>query len=350
MTWDAFDCLREEFMQKIGKTVSVVAVLTFCVFSTAWAQPRQILNPLRNIGDSIRNANRTVEADPNKEYRLTEAEGPYLILAAALSGPTARKDAHDLALEFRSRYRWNAYVFEKNFTRDANRDFGQVRNSHSRMTLQYSNRGETQFVVLIGNFPSLEDNQFKRTLEEVRRSQPESLKGRTSVAAFSLPMAFGLANPSLPPEHQRGTVDAFVEALNKNRPRSLLQNPRRYTVHIATFSGRAVMDPKDIRAIEEGRNSFDQQVSALEIGEQAAAKLCQILHARGIEAYEFHDRSASIVTVGSFDQPGRQMPDGTMVPDPRIQQIIQQFQGQVIDGIQCSPQPRLIEVPRVARR
>jgi len=342
-------------MQKIGKTVLVqavvIAILTFCMFSTAWAQhPRPILNPLRNIGDSLRNANRTVEADPNKEYRLTEAEGPYLILAAALSGPTARKDARDLVLEFRSRYKWNAYVFEKNFARDANRDFGQARNFHSRTTMQYSNRGDTQFVVLIGNFPSLEDNQFKRTLDEVRKCEPESLKGRTSVAAFSTPMAMGVANPSLPPEHQRGTVDTFVESLNKSRPHSLLRNPRRYTVHIATFSGRAVMDPKDIRAIEKGKDAFDHQVSALEIGGQAAAELCRFLRERGFEAYEFHEKFSSIVTVGSFDQPGRQMPDGTMVPCSGIQQIIQQFQGQVINGIQCSPQPRLIEVPRVARR
>ena len=342
-------------MPKTGNTISiqavVVAILTFCVCSTAWAQPRTILNPLRNIGDSLRNVNRTVEADPNKEYRLTEAEGPYLILAAALSGPTARQDANALVLEFRSRYKWNAYVFEKNFARDANRDFGQqARNSHSRTTFQYSNRGETQFVVLVGNFPSLEDNQFRRTLEEVRRSQPESLKDKTSVAAFSTPMAMGVSNPSLPSEHQQGIADPFIESINRDSAYSLLRNPRRYTVQIATFTGRAIMEPQDIRAIEEGRSSFDRDVSALEIVGQRAAELCKFLRDRGFEAYEFHDRFSSIVTVGSFDQPGRPMPNGTMVPDPHIQQLIQQFQGQVINGIQCSPQPRLIEVPRVARR
>lgn len=152
----------------------------------------------------------------------------------------------------------------------------------------------------------------------------------------------------LPTEHQRGTVDAFVESINRDSAHSLLLNPRRYTIQIASFTGRGIIDPAEIRAIESGRHAFDQEESALEMGARAAAELCRILRERGVEAYEFHDRFASIVTVGSFDQPGRRLPDGTMVPDPEIQRLIQQFQGQVINGIQCSP--RLIEVPRAAVR
>ena len=342
------------FMQKFGQAflvqAIVAALLTGCAFSTAWAQQtsRPLLDPLRNVGNSLRNigGGKTVEADPNKEYRLTETDGPYLILAVTLVGPTAQKDARELVLELRSKHRWNAYMFEKNFTRDANRDFGQTKGA-----IRYRIQGETQFVVLVGNFPSLEDNQFKRTLDEIRKTQPESLKGKTSVAAFSFPNAYGVANPMVPPVHQHGTIDPFIEAINKNRPFSLLKNPRRYTVNIATFTGRAIMEPEAIRAIESGKNSqFDRQVSALEMGEQAAIELCRILRAQGVEAYEFHDKHASIVTIGSFDQPGKMMPDGTMVQDPHIQQIIQHYQGKVINGMRCVPQPRLIEVPRVAHR
>jgi len=326
--------------------IILVAILMACASLTVWAQPsRPILDPLKNLGNSVRNIGKTVEADPNKEYKLTDTDGPYLILAAALTGPTARQDAHSLVLELRSRYKWNAFVFEKDFTRDVNQVLGQARRQ-----IKFNKPPETQFAVLIGNFPSLEDNQFKKTLDEVRRTQPESLKGKTSVAAFSFPMAYGLANPMLPPESRQGTIDTFVESLNKNRPYSLLQNPRRYTVQIAALTGRTVVDPKTIQAIESGRNSFDREESALETVGQAAADLCKVLRAQGVEAYEFHDRFGSIVTVGSFDQPGRQTPDGIMVMDPRIQQIIQQYQGRSINGVQCSTQPRLIEVPRVARR
>ena len=347
-------------MQKFGKTLlvqlGIVAMFMVGTFSMAWAQQTKLVpNPLRNLSNPIRNMGKTVEADPNKEYVLTEVEGPYLILAAALSGPTARQDANTLVLELRSKHRWNAYVFEKNFARDANKDFGQTRG-----TMKYINQGSTQFVVLVGNFPSLEDNQFKRTLEEVRKVQPESLKGKTSVAAFSFPNAYGLANPMLPQEHQHGVVDHFIAEINKDSDYSLLRNPRRYTVQIVAFTGRVVVDPKDIRAIEEGRNSFDRDVSTLEFVGQRATELCKFLRDRGVDAYEFHDRFSSIVTVGSFDQPGKQMPNGTMVPDPHIQQIIQQYKGQTIiiqqhegkttNSVQCSSQPRLIEVPRVARR
>ena len=338
-------------MQPFGKTFLVpsivVAILTVGLGSGAWAQQQQsrpFLDPLRNFGNALRNPSGTVEADPKKEYLLTETEGPYLILATTLLGPTARQDAHNLVLEFRSKFRWNAYVFEMDFARNANQDFGQARG------IAYRKNPDPQFAVVIGNFPSLEDHQLLKTVEEVRRCEPESLKGKTSIGAFSLRMAYGLANPLLPPAKQRGTVDAFVESLNKDTPFSLLQNPRRYTVLIAKFEGRGVMKPNEIRAIESGRNSFDPDESALAIMGRAAAELCRILRSHGWEAYEFHDRYSSIVTIGGFDQPNRQLPNGTMVPDPQIQQIIQQYKGRMINGYQCSPEPILIEVPRVARR
>ena len=331
-------------MRKFEKTFAVlliaITVLTACAFSTAWTQTRP-LEPFRNIGDSLRNIGKTVEADRNKEYRLTESEGPYLILATALSGPTAREDANALVLELRSKYKWNAFVFEKDFTHDAKQGYGQAR-------VRLNKPPETQFAVLIGNFSSLEDNQFKKTLEDVRKCRPESLRAKTSVTAFSFPMAYGLANPMMPMEQE--TIDDFLVSLNKDSAYSLLRNPRRYTVQIATFTGRAVIDPKNIRAIESGKTSFDQEESALAMAGRAAIELCNFLRSHGVEAYEFHDRHASIVSVGSFDQPGRQLPNGMMVEDPYIQRIKQQYQGQIINRIQCDRQPRLIEVPRTARR
>ena len=331
-------------MQKFRKTLVqsiVIAMLAVCASSTVWTQTRT-LEPFRNIGESLRNIGRTVEADQNKEYSLTEAAGPFLIFATALAGPTARQDANALVLELRSKYKWNAFVFEKDFTNTTKQAYRQT-------GVRPIRQPETQFAVLIGNFTSLEDNQFKKTLEDVRKCQPESLKGKTSTTAFSFPMAYGLANPMSPTDMQRGTVDDFIVSINGG-PYSLLRNPRRYTVQIATFMGRAVVDPQNIRAIEAGKTSFDQEESALAIAGRAAIDMCNFLRAHGVEAYDFHDRHSSIVTVGSFDQSGRQLPDGTMVADPFIQQIMQQYQGQVINKIQCDRQPRLIEVPRVARK
>jgi len=329
-------------------TVAMAVLLTS---TTAVAQMRPL--------DFFRNIGRTVEADPNKEYLLTETEGPFLIFVAAFSGPTARQDAHSLVLELRRTHRWHAYMYEKTFERDINRDFRQLRSPSSRTTLRYQNsNAQTEFAVLVGNFPSLEDRQYERTLAEVNQKLPELLQARPSATRFAI--AFGLANPFLPSEAQRGFVDPLIESINKNRPFSLLRNPRRYTVQIATFTGHATYEGDRVRSVGgvDRTAVFGQKMSELEMGEQATVRLTRALRERGIEAYEFHDRNASFVTVGSFDHHSRRMPDGTVVLDPQIQHIKQQFQGRVegtsyipviIDGIECDMLPRVIEVPRVRR-
>ena len=296
-----------------------------------------------------------VEADPRKAYALTETEGPYLIFVTSFFGPTAPQDAHSLVLELRKSFKWHAYVFEKTFEHDASKDFGHMRSSGPRAKPKYLNPGRgTEYAVVIGNFPSLEDRQFKKTLEDVRKCQPSSLKNKAPGTTYSL--SFGLANPLLA---QVGTVDPFVKSFNEERPFSLLRNPYRYTVQIATFTPRAYMKPDEIKAIEEGKRSFsNRQVSDLEMGEQAAAKLCQTLRKQGVEAYEFHDRYSSIVTVGGFDQHTPLMLDGRGSTNPQVQRTIERFQARmsgasfnpvIVAGIPCDAEPKVVEVPRVRR-
>jgi hypothetical protein len=200
----------------------------------------------------------------------------------------------------------------------------------------------------------MDDKQFGKTLAEVQKCQPATLKGKGSETPFA--MAFGLSNPMLPPEYQRGVVDDFVESLNKDRSYSLLRNQHRYTVQIATFTGTVVMKSSELN---KHNTANSKKMTDLEKGEKAAVALCKALRSRGIEAYEFHDRYCSIVTIGGFDQPARQLANGTLVPDPQIQQIIQRYQAQkvgnstkivVVDGIECDPLPVIIEVPRQRHR
>ncbi|MDR0327408.1 MAG: hypothetical protein LBI05_03830 [Planctomycetaceae bacterium] len=303
----------------------------------------------------FRNLVKPVEADPQKEYLLTEMEGPYLIFAAAFSGPNAKQEAHALVMEFRKTRKWNAFVYEKNFVFDVNQDFNQARNPYSGKTVKYRTaNGGTEFAVVIGNFTSIEDKQFEKTLAEVRKWQPASPQGKSSATPCS--MAFGLQNPILPPENQRGIVDDFIQSINEKRPYTLLKNPKRYTVQIATFTGRTVFE-KSASALDKISFSKTKKTD-LEMGEQAAVALCKALREQGVEAYEFHDRYASIVTVGSFNQHSQRLPNGTTAVDPEVQQIIQRYQGQVtgnsykpviINHIECDLQPHVIEVPRVRR-
>jgi hypothetical protein len=49
------------------------------------------------------------------------------------------------------------------------------------------------------------------------------------------------------------------------------------------------------------------------------------LRERGIEAYEFHDRTESIVTIGSFESEGTLLPNGTVEINPEMFKIVQQY-------------------------
>ena len=49
------------------------------------------------------------------------------------------------------------------------------------------------------------------------------------------------------------------------------------------------------------------------------------LRAQGVEAYQFHDRSRSLVTIGSFDTLGRELPDGRFEYDAEIRQVMKEF-------------------------
>ena len=84
------------------------------------------------------------------------------------------------------------------------------------------------------------------------------------------------------------------------------------------------------------------------------------LRKKGHEAYEFHDRYQSLVTVGSFMELGRETAAGIQLTPP-IQRIMNTFKGkqrqvpglaaptttsQPIAGVPLDLQPAPIEVPK----
>jgi hypothetical protein len=142
--------------------------------------------------------------------------------------------------------------------------------------------------------------------------------------------AFFTRNPLLPPEFfvPKG-VDPFVAKMNEGVEHSLLDCPGRYTVQVATFRGKTILQTS---AVEETRQtSFwnrrkkaDDRNPLVEAAENAHL-LAEELRGHGFEAYEFHDRTESIVTIGSFAQAGQSLPDGRTVPAPAVQRIIETF-------------------------
>ena len=116
--------------------------------------------------------------------KLMPEHGPWLILAATLSGEDAEQQATELANEIRRDLRLTSYILEKSFdnsgvlgstTQLVNELDGST--TQYRAWTQYANgNSEKVFAVLVGEFSSTEDPRIKPTLEKIRRADPKSLK------------------------------------------------------------------------------------------------------------------------------------------------------------------------------
>jgi hypothetical protein len=110
-------------------------------------------------------------------------------------------------------------------------------------------------------------------------------------------------------------------------PHSLLDCPGKYSVQVATFKGSVIIKQSEIAAVEHGK----ELPSKLADAAMNAHKLTEALRILGYDAYEFHDRQASIVCVGSFDSVGTPRSDGKIEIDPRIHTIMKVFGAKPVD-------------------
>lgn len=303
-----------------------------------------------------------VEADPNKTYALSQDHGPWVILACTFSGDHAKQQASDLVYELRKKYKLAAYVYEKEF------DYGQqvtgrgVDRYNEPVRMRYQRGSEVhEIAVMVGDFSSIDDPEAQKTLQDLKYATPECLdlkKGKQtnqSLAALRLiqkeihsaigsekkkrgPMghAFLTTNPLLPKDYYAPKgVDKLVLAMNEGNRYSLLDCPGKYTVQVAHFTGNVIIDQKAIQAVEQGRKSFKSGL--IEAGEKAET-LAEALRLKGYEAYVFHDRSASLVTVGSFESAGTPRADGKTEINPEVHALMKRFAAEQLPGGQMKPQ------------
>lgn len=333
------------------------------------------------------NVFKRVEADPDKDYKLTENEGPWMIMAASFSGAEAMSQARELVYELRSRYKLPAYTHDMQFDYSQGPDNHAEGSSAAGPRYRYRLDKHYEVAVLVGNYPSVDDPEAQRVLKKIKYMQPECMqlekrvkegkKDSRTLGAFRLaqlavyevagsakrakgPMghAFITKNPLLPDTYfVPPGVDELVEEINKPVKYSLLDCPGRYSCRVATFTGAVLIDPLDIRAVEEGRGKLPSRLAE---AAERAHKLTMALRAEGIEAYEFHDRYSSIVTVGSFDWVWKTDEQGRTVMNPAVEEVINTFgveqkgtvqpgsaaQVRSKDGIPFDILPVPIEVPR----
>ncbi|MBR4103869.1 MAG: hypothetical protein IKK39_07385, partial [Thermoguttaceae bacterium] len=199
-----------------------------------------------------------VEADPKKDYFLKDSDGNWLAMAAKFSDEKAAYRAKKLAYELRKAYKMEAFVFKFDPSRNLDAFSAEV---DSAKNFHYQTAQSVEYAVLVGGYPVGDDLELQKTLERLRRCQPESLKDDPASKALAQkfqemarkdqkyagygPMggAFAVPNPLLPKEffNQKGVVDSYVEKLNSDGKYSLLNNDKLYTVRIATFSGDVAM-------------------------------------------------------------------------------------------------------------
>lgn len=322
-----------------------------------------------------------VNADPKKEYHLTEENGPWMIMATSFSGEGAREQAKELVLEIRKRFKVEAYMFEKVFDLSKPMPGGRVNPYGEQTMLRYQRSGKfKEIAVLVGDYPAIDDPTAQEMLEKLKyadihcmrleegRRDHQSLgglrylqqqirrqmQGNKSRAKGRLGKAFITTNPLLPEDYfDRKGLEPFVVRLNKPLEYSLLTCPGRYTVQVATFTGKVVVDPKKIKQIE----SSDRFESGLEAAAKRAHDLTLALRKQGVEAYEFHDRYQSIVCIGSFNSYGHRRADGKIEINPQMFAIMQRWgpernaQGAVskprqLKGIPFDLQPQIVQVPK----
>jgi hypothetical protein len=325
-----------------------------------------------------------VDADPSKSYEVTQDHGPWLILAASFSGEGAEKQAHELVMELRSSFKLKAYTNQQHYDYSQSvSGLGLNRYGEAKKMKHSHSNAYDVIAVLIGNFTSIDDPNLEKTLQKIKYAKPNCLdiqRNKNSTQSYvrwrtmqrlvsndqekktkgPMGSAFATRNPLLPDEYfsARG-VDPLVVEMNKEAEYSLLKNPAKYTVKVATFGGFSTMKLDEIERLARSNGRTKLEDAAFK-----AHQLTVALRKQGVEAYEFHDRTESLVTVGAFDSVGKPLSNGSTEFNPAVCEILKRYGAEqkmipgqnvvglqpksVVPGIPMDIQPIPIEVPRIS--
>ncbi|MBE6425480.1 MAG: hypothetical protein IJD43_14190 [Thermoguttaceae bacterium] len=336
----------------------------------------------------------SVSAEDLTPWLVTEKDGPWFVSVCTFANPDpkiAADQAVALVKELRQDFRLQAYIYVKE-SGEGNTTEGRpyyvvdpenpeaaprISTTYTYMTPSMTH----EFAVLVGNFTSVEDPRAQRALQTIRPLCPKCMSGNDSVHPMisqdknaPLSRAFITSNPLLSREHfVSAGLDPVVLAANQDIKRySLLDCPGKYTVQVAVLKGVTTLNQQRIAEIKANdARGLSIKGQTLSEADEKAVKLCDALRAKGIEAYVFRDRYASIVTVGSFDFVGEEV-NGQFQFRPEILSVIQQFSPSIdpnqsgvasikrktlrdipgrpakkeVEGIMFDLSPRVVQVPR----
>lgn len=252
-----------------------------------------------------------IDADPQKTYTLGRDHGPWMVMVASFNstsedgetkvGKTPEEAASELVLELRQKG-IPAYIHRVNLA-----DAPTVtRDSSGRKTVRRNLRRTESIGVLAGNYRSIDDKKAQETLNWLNAYNPKCLQDgvvfqKTKTRPTPLAGAFLTMNPMIPAEEIAAyrSVDNFVLRLNSGERNSLLENPGKFTLVIATYAGKSGVETKlgfggNGQTFKEGDDDLD--IAAQEARDLAAT----IRQVENLDAFVWHDRFQSVVAVGSF--------------------------------------------------
>lgn len=277
---------------------------------------------------------------------LTEDNGPWMIFVAAFAGEGAEAESRQLVEKLRTDFRVDAYLHKQHYDyTDPVRGKGFDKYGNPKKMRFASEAAFDEIAVLIGDYPSVDDERLQKTLRRIKYATADelSLRGKSTPTTRRFagirsimqrnsddrkkgPMgnAFATRNPLVPRDALAAQqLDSELIALNKGVKYSLLSNPGKYTVRVASFRGQVVIDQRKIHEIENNQAKLDGRINSTD---EKAESLARILREEeGVEAYVYHDRHESIVTVGSFAEIGRKLPNGTIDLIPQVAEIIMTY-------------------------
>lgn len=271
-----------------------------------------------------------IDATPGRDYSVTKEHGPWMICVATfkktgvdrpdeIEGENADETvaleaAQKLVLELRQKG-LPAYVFELQKERQTVVTQSRSGERQVRKTMA----DDAQYAVLAGNYTSNKNDVATKSLAWVKQFNPASFgteaRYRLSPGRRGpLAGAFLTINPLLSQaEVAARTIDEdeikLLKKLNAGNEFPLHECGGKYTLIVKDFSGRTVMKSK---AGFNKNDSWDES-TMMKSGEVMgkagydAWRLCAALRNRGVDAYLWHEKYRSIVTVGAFnsaDDPG----------------------------------------------
>jgi hypothetical protein len=265
--------------------------------------------------ESLKPGTLVLPDNPIEPYLLTKDDGPFMVIAKTFKGIDAERYALALVLELRNDFGLPAFILRtKDFPmRSVMRNVPPLAPEFVRkpqLTDPERNRSTDEAAVLVGNEKTLADSV--ELLHRVKKIKPKCLEQMPTIFVWrtgkGLQNALRTTNPYVPVQNlfPGPRKDKLIVQMNEG-PHSVMKCPGRYTLQIAEFSGRSIINPnlKEPRLMDASALKDSPLMTAMDDAEKLADKLNKDpeLVRSGFRTYVYHDRTSSKVMVGAFNNP-----------------------------------------------